>query len=1135
VRWRSGGTGGQNITLTHTITNQVFYFSGTSPLIKEWNAIDDTIIVRVAGDVTLFGLADGDGSDVNFSNTSEVDNWTGQTAFNSLNCSRDNDYSVTDFDCIAAANVDGTVLSVAGSLVNAGDATGFLIAPSRTFIEYAFGSHVNYDGPIDGVRQTFTISGTCGSALIEDPETGLLLGLDINGSQPLSTSLINSDKGVAFQIFPTDNSQAASINNADCRPGDSTTITITSQEDVQLRSDLDTAPPESITIVWVTGLPTNKQPILAWAGQRVVLEHNWRQPDGSCPLFLDEGFGYVQYSKQAGGPGGFAASLLNYDQSASDSITAYTNDDVVVRVEPVFFTIGGVHAERERVNTDCISTALYESEDPGEVDVQSYITDSPFIGGAPQSQQVVYLVYYMKFESVTLGIVDGNRAFHNAGSFAPSNPWDASKDKTEETRNVSADSLVRVRVKGWFTNSNPTGRAAGTDSNNGGLPAGRWVMPDDWNQLAGGTLAASNRPNYDIMISPAGTLSCSSPTTCQYQNALFLGSAFTTVPSQVDVVGPFSLLDGPGGADSNAPYVPFGTQFRNTWLPDRVIDMWDAPMPPALVRVSRTGSGFVKLLSPVGGPFDATTGAPVNGGADKFRIYSRNPYYHTHIPAEPWISPLNSDGSGYLWNSWGSGINSGVYKFWYQAGAVGTPVLSAPGKDLCPIAQTVDNALCTTNTFLGNARVIDTGTGEVLQAGKVFTGGYTSLSLYSDNHGEVMAYINGDAGLTMDECSDADSLTENGVVAASAGSVFCEKGDKVGSTTVAASADYPDKRKHYPLASNTVKINWTWGGIKSVDLQKGAVDQFVYVVFHVKDRDGFCSVPVSQFVFTQINADGTVTLFPLFVRTSTTQPLVSNIGADARTPPAIPVFPSLPPYAGYAVPGGLLGGSTGGSVTFPYQATTTDTGYPYVTITGAYSLHPVLGEQVNWQLDVITGGSIVGTSDGTGAIGLLGQSATTFTFDTADPNAPTLTVVEDNECQAWVRLSNSLLGVGNILVTAFDPEGTIQFDRVIDFQSTASYTLSFRWSLITWAGANNIPVSDALKGTGANEAGNDIFDQVTAVYGWDQAAQEWLGFFPSGVNVPGANDLADLDTGQAYWIAIKGPSSVTWTIATNVS
>ena len=57
----------------------------------------------------------------------------------------------------------------------------------------------------------------------------------------------------------------------------------------------------------------------------------------------------------------------------------------------------------------------------------------------------------------------------------------------------------------------------------------------------------------------------------------------------------------------------------------------------------------------------------------------------------------------------------------------------------------------------------------------------------------------------------------------------------------------------------------------------------------------------------------------------------------------------------------------------------------------------------------------------------------------------------------------------------------------------------------------------------------------TSVAALDRAAaQDWLGYFPTGVNVPGANDLVTLDQGAAYWIAIKGPSSVTWTIATKV-
>ena len=58
---------------------------------------------------------------------------------------------------------------------------------------------------------------------------------------------------------------------------------------------------------------------------------------------------------------------------------------------------------------------------------------------------------------------------------------------------------------------------------------------------------------------------------------------------------------------------------------------------------------------------------------------------------------------------------------------------------------------------------------------------------------------------------------------------------------------------------------------------------------------------------------------------------------------------------------------------------------------------------------------------------------------------------------------------------------------------------------------------------------------MTVVYGWDAPAQDWLGYFPGGVNVPGANDLTKLMSGAAYWIAIKGPGAVNWTIATYVA
>jgi hypothetical protein len=134
-----------------------------------------------------------------------------------------------------------------------------------------------------------------------------------------------------------------------------------------------------------------------------------------------------------------------------------------------------------------------------------------------------------------------------------------------------------------------------------------------------------------------------------------------------------------------------------------------------------------------------------------------------------------------------------------------------------------------------------------------------------------------------------------------------------------------------------------------------------------------------------------------------------------------------------------------------------------------------------------------------------------------------------------VKVSNSLLGRTNVLVIAHDDEGDIGFDKIVDFTDSIDYTLNFRWSLITWFGADGIAPADALKGTGANEGGTDISNDVTAVYGWQQASQTWLAYFPGGESVPGANNLTGLNNGDAYWIAIKGPASITWTVVTNVN
>jgi len=309
-----------------------------------------------------------------------------------------------------------------------------------------------------------------------------------------------------------------------------------------------------------------------------------------------------------------------------------------------------------------------------------------------------------------------------------------------------------------------------------------------------------------------------------------------------------------------------------------------------------------------------------------------------------------------------------------------------------------------------------------------------------------------------------------------AGGKHCKPGDKVGTGTITATVDYPDFRgKHFPVLSNAATVTWTWGGYKDVTVENGETDQYKYIVFHAMDRDGFCS----------------------------------SLGT--------------------------------GAVLLHSVLTATDDGTDFSSLGTRYNGDP--DESVDFLIDSGEG-IIIGQSSGQP------NEGRQFAYD-----VPTFSVAENttikefplsslaaagqtDECQAWIKVSNSLLGILNVLATANDDEGNIGFDKIIDLTNTTSYTLNFRWSLITWAGADGISVSDAIKGTGTsgkNPGGNDISASVTAIYGWDAAAQQWLGYFPTGVNVPGANDLNTLSTGQAYWIAITGPSSVTWTIASNVN
>ncbi|MBK6662571.1 MAG: hypothetical protein IPG47_07400 [Thermoflexaceae bacterium] len=954
---------------------------------------------------------------------------------------------------------------------------------------------------------------------------------------------------------------------------------------------------------------TQKKVFLAWAGNRVILEADWRvlpgdtaaltigpgnfvytgEPYGRCQFNEGQGIRYVK----GGGPGNFVAGLGAFLNGADEAtVMLGENFDKAPTLN------GGVETADEDQAEDaplfpqdaCISRVLFESEDPGQVDIEAFAAD-PIRGAGATAPvdvtKVAFVVYYMKFENVALSLVDdvSKGINHNSMALAdwtPGNPWDASKDVTSVNWNVSRDLLVRGRVRGWFVNANPSGRPVNTDDPLNVLPANRWVLPDDWALLAGGPADNANnstvtgtaeefRPYYDIMIDPgqgrfalpapygagmrvttiadwpatASPAGSNTTTTLAIANSnsssgikagvsisIGIGSVTTTKPalsvtntrnvsavgfiynaagdiigstitlttpliavpaagtpvvviSPAPFEGPYSLIDlcSPSPAYNDCLAGSFdqgvnaaGAALSNSFGPLRDTAMRDGDVdrwdaPMPVAMVSVKIRG-TGFIHQVWKSYVYYTGTQ-NGTpyVDGGDQFFPNPYYNSEIPDSPYI-PAVVSGGGYLWDSWGTD---------------GAPFMDDGPRGMGPYDAWRAVRIGTNSAGIGDPGL---NTDDALELADI-RARYLALSdsaeaasisrdlvVYSDNHGEFMVAANGDFKTDLTACA-ANTL---------GGGKQCKTGDAVGKGTLTATADYPDFRgKHFPVKSNDAVVTWTWGGYKDVTVENDPAGnaQYKYVVFHAMDRDGFCRpVPntgmvLLHSVLTAEDAASSITNYPTRGAKDPIETIDFLIDSGEGIILATNAVPSAPAVA------------TG----------TINNGRQFAAGVNTFSIE---------------------------------QNDPAQTGILEFPKSSQAAAGATDECQAWIKVSNSLLGVLDVLTVAHDDEGDIAFDSIIDLQGTATFTLNFRWSLVTWTGADATPVADALKGTGANDAGNDISDQVTVVYGWDAPAQDWLGYFPGGVNVPGANDLTKLMSGAAYWIAIKGPGAVNWTIATDV-
>ncbi|MGE3073109.1 MAG: hypothetical protein AB7N24_03210 [Dehalococcoidia bacterium] len=1071
ISWYSVSTGEQNIIVVDDAGNTLYGWNSgggtlesgvnTIPLVKEWNILEPTVI-----------------------------------------SSSSSSY---------ATNIDGTAVSGSTTF---NPATGNYEGQTGNYYEWPLASHTNAAGShvyvAYGADVTFTNDdSTCGYVVVDDTYT---LG---DGESVTVTSI---GVPIPFYFMTVDDS------SDDCTStSGSTTVYIQVEYPTLLGSDNPPNPDEeSLTVNW-HGTIASKQVFLAWSGQRIILEHDWRLPAGDVdggaddndpdPLgecVFDGSEVPVIYVK--GGGGGNFLPTDNGEINGSDQITVYmdASDDSQTDGEDIVGNANGM----------CISRALFEYEGEGQVDIEAFVDYEQQVSVGQtavaelNSTKVAFVIYYMKINTINVSLVTQvSKPSHNSSAvpdYSPGNPWDASKDDADNAAewNVSKDLLVRGRVTGWFTNENPSGRAADTSNPLNVLPADRWVMPNDWPLLAGGPAdpadgtdaigtAEQFRPYYDLMFAPNNTrgISLGNP----WGTNATIVAVVVTGTNTATTFSVSSCADLPAGAG-----IVVGTSARNvaSCAGGRLT------LTSALAATPAAGT-TVSIVSgaPFEGPYStidiiglASQGL---GGAALSDFDPNNirdaalddgdvDWWDAPMPVAPVSVAIR--GTGFIkqvlkqdvyYNGAASSTNSiAAQTFpnpYYITDIPASPFLPAvvagggtlwdtwsndgPGGLGDGVYEFWEPAVIGANSQ-GFGDSLSSAQAKELQAIRDAYGDQTiarDLVVFSDNHGEFMVTANGDFKTDLTAC------TTNVL----AGGKHCAPGDHVGTGTITATVDYPDfTGKHFPVLSNAATVTWTWGGYKDVTIEAGETDQFKYVVFHGMDRDGFC--------------------YPLAPGVELLHPLLS--GADNDT----------------------FNGNPAETVDFLIDS----------------------GE------GIIIGSALNGTiNDGK-------QFATGVKTFSTYANDPATTGIKEfplsslaasgatDECQAWIKVSNSLLGVLNVLAIAHDDEGNIGFDKIIDLTNTTSYTLNFRWSLITWAGADAISVNDAIKGTGtsgANPGGNDISASVTAIYGWDAAAQQWLGYFPSGVNVPGANDLTSLKTGQAYWIAITGPSSVTWTIASNVN
>jgi len=467
-----------------------------------------------------------------------------------------------------------------------------------------------------------------------------------------------------------------------------------------------------------------KLPNICWAGEKDVVE--WRLPADA------EGM-YVIWYLESPSVGTFEGSELWFSPPMPGGIAAVKETAITEVVVEVCDGCGEYGVARVVLHSDKqgksnVVAALVTGVP--EVVQDATAKQIPAIGIVDQQG---FLVYFLAFEEIVLvnldEDVDNDEAWLEDGEVMSELP-------------VDDEGLLRVRVKGYFEDPvlQSIRAEALMDTDGDGvpdivLPAGRWVLPDDYPTLADGALWKYSKPHWDIMDTPIddivswldedgdqietvggewddevtwggyGDEACfEAPIDDGTITAADLTAYWADAVDVGPVIGPFSKLEPTTqtGWDIDAePCVPAdGNEVdewdewiycRTTVVPDGKLTAEDAVMPPAeIFLVVTEGDGLLRAVNKADLYYRDEDCVFGTLGVDG-EVFT-NPYYWQEIPANLMIPPNYGSGpAGYEWDSWaweGDDTIDGPYRFWDSLSVWGSDVAFA--RDLAGLPATED-------------------------------------------------------------------------------------------------------------------------------------------------------------------------------------------------------------------------------------------------------------------------------------------------------------------------------------------------------------------------------------------------------------------------------------------------------------